>query len=258
VNFGICDLSVIPLRAEPSDKSEMVSQLLFGEVFEVLENSNNKWLRVHTISDDYTGWVDEKQVQLIAHAAFKEMSTAPAVSLPGEIGLAESKFRDIQLLPGSSLPLPDGNFFTMNDERFKFIGISSAAGENTIEQVPEFALHFLDAPYLWGGRSIFGIDCSGLTNVVFKMAGIHLRRDAWQQSEQGILVSFIDEARPGDLAFFNNEEGKIVHTGIILDHKKIIHASGRVRMDTVDHYGIFNEEQKRYTHQLRLIKRMIG
>jgi cell wall-associated NlpC family hydrolase len=146
----------------------------------------------------------------------------------------------------------------MNGERFKFIGISSTSGENTSEQVPEFALHFLDAPYLWGGRSIFGIDCSGLTNVVFKMAGIHLRRDAWQQSEQGILVSFIDEARPGDLAFFNNEEGKIVHTGIILDQKKIIHASGRVRIDTLDHYGIFNEEQKRYTHQLRLIKRMIG
>ena len=157
---------------------------------------------------------------------------------------------------GSSLPYLEKNIFRINEEAFTIDNLHES--QNGVDQIPFFALQFLDSPYLWGGRSIFGIDCSGFTNIVFKITGIQLRRDAWQQSEQGILVNFIDEARPGDLAFFQNEEGKITHTGILLGNGKIIHASGRVRIDTIDHYGIYNEEQQRYSHQLRLIRRMIG
>lgn len=257
MNFVICDLSVIPLRAAAADKSEMISQLLFGEVAEVQERTR-QWLRIRTFWDDYDGWIDEKQVQPITNKSFRELC-APGICTLDPTALANSKFRNLQLLTGSSLPYYNHHRFRVNEEEFTFNGcVTDPSFPNISQQIPGYALAFLNTPYLWGGRSVFGIDCSGFTNVVFKLAGIQLRRDAWQQSEQGVLVSFIDQSRPGDLAFFHNEEGKITHTGIILENQKIIHASGRVRIDSIDHYGIFNEEQKRYTHQLRLIKRIIG
>ena len=123
--------------------------------------------------------------------------------------------------------------------------------------ITNYAELFLETPYLWGGRSVAGVDCSGFIQVVFKAAGIPLHRDAWQQSEQGNLIHFVNESRPGDLAFFENEEGKISHAGIILYDNRIIHAHGKVRVDALDHYGIYNEERKKYSHKLRLIKRMI-
>ncbi len=172
---------------------------------------------------------------------------------------AESTIRKLTVFKGSSLPHYENQSFKINDELFEFnAAVTGGTNQSSIAQLPAFAMSFLNMPYLWGGRSPAGIDCSGFTNIVYKLAGIRLRRDAWQQSEQGILINFIDEARPGDLAFFQNEEGKIIHVGIILQQQKIIHASGRVRIDTIDHYGIYDEELKKYTHQLRLIRRMIG
>ncbi len=257
MTFGICDLTAIPLRATPSDKSEMVSQLLLGEVFEVREKKQT-WLRIHTHCDDYEGWVDEKQVQEIKQSLFSELTSSSLFCSLELFTIAESDKRKIILFTGSSLPKYDTQSFKINNELFQFdSAVTGGLEQNTIEQVPSFATRFLNIPYLWGGRSPAGVDCSGFTNIIYKLAGIRLHRDAWQQSEQGILVSFIDEARPGDLAFFQNEEGKIIHVGIILPHQKIIHASGRVRIDTIDHYGIYNEELKKYTHPLRLIRRII-
>lgn len=258
MNFAICDLAVIPLRASASDKSEMVSQVLFGEIMEVQERAK-QWMRVRTFWDRYDGWIDEKQVQPITLKSFRELSKPSGNCAVEAISMAKSKFRTLNILSGSSLPYYNDGKFRINEETFSFEGkVTDAEMQNASQQVPAFAKLFLNTPYLWGGRSVFGIDCSGFTNVVFKLAGIHLLRDAWQQSEQGMLVSFIDQARPGDLAFFQNAEEKIHHVGILLENHEIIHASGRVRIDTIDHYGIFNEEQKKYTHQLRLIKRMIG
>jgi len=258
LNFGISDLSVIPLRAEPSDKSEMVSQILFGETFEILEKKN-QWLRIRTHADEYEGWIDEKQIKLINTADFKQTQEPPFACLLDLTATALSKRGSVLLLIGSSLPFFENQKFKLGEEEFETEGDVVKTGTSDLSnRIPWNALKFAGTPYLWGGRSLFGMDCSGFTNVVFKLSGIKLRRDAWQQSEQGMLVSFIDHSRAGDIAFFHNEEGKITHTGIILEGKKIIHASGRVRVDTIDHYGIYNEEQKRYTHQLRLVKRMIS
>lgn len=258
VDFAICDLSVIPVRADTSDKSEMISQILFGEVVEVQERVK-QWVRVHTYWDNYSGWIDEKQIQPINIKTFRELTTGNGYCAFDTMGMAKSKYRSLLLLAGSSLPYYKDEKFRINDEAFDFTGVAVDTSEpNNSQRIPEIAMKYLHTPYLWGGRSVFGIDCSGFTNVVFKLAGIPLRRDAWQQSEQGVLVSFIDQARAGDLAFFHNEEGKINHVGIVMEKQQVIHASGRVRIDTVDHYGIFNEEQKRYTHQLRFIKRMIS
>ncbi|MCY7408809.1 MAG: C40 family peptidase [Chitinophagales bacterium] len=257
MNSGICNLSVIPLRTEPADKSEMVSQLLFGETFEVLEK-NKQWLRIRTHADDYSGWIDAKQIKLISTEFLKKTLQPPQTILLDPTAVAYSNKGSLLLLAGSSLPNYSENKFYIADEEYKIEADTIETGvKDLTSRIPWFALKFAGAPYLWGGRSLFGMDCSGFTGVVFKMAGIQLRRDAWQQSEQGILVSFIDVARAGDLAFFHNEENKITHVGIILEGKKIIHASGSVHIDTVDHFGIYNEEQKRYTHQLRFVKRML-
>ncbi len=235
----------------------MISQLLFGENFEILEKKN-QWLRVHTYADEYEGWLDEKQIISLSSDESEHTSQQPPACLLDPFATALSNTGSTILLIGSSLPGYANNAFSIGQKRFELDADVTQPNADSASRIPWFALKFAAAPYLWGGRSLFGIDCSGFTNVVFKLAGIRLRRDAWQQSEQGMLVSFADQARPGDLAFFHNEEGRITHTGIILAGKKIIHASSYVRVDTIDHFGIYNEEQQRYTHQLRLIKRMVG
>jgi cell wall-associated NlpC family hydrolase len=116
---------------------------------------------------------------------------------------------------------------------------------------------FLNSAYLWGGRSIFGVDCSGFCQTVFRFIGIPLLRDAYQQASQGEAIGFLEETKLGDLAFFDNEEGRITHVGMLLDQDTIIHASGRVRMDTIDHLGIVNVDTGLHTHKLRIIKRML-
>ncbi len=129
--------------------------------------------------------------------------------------------------------------------------------ENNYKVIPKIARQFINTPYLWGGRSSFGIDCSGFVQTVYKIAGIKLPRDAAQQAKQGIFVSSLDETLPGDVAFFENEDGNIVHTGILLSKKEIIHASGKVHIASIDEKGIFNQEKQLYTHKLAVIKRMV-
>ena len=136
---------------------------------------------------------------------------------------------------------------------YKFDG-PTTTGFTTKEKLVGNALIYLNTPYLWGGRSPFGIDCSGFTQVVYRLQGISLPRDAYQQAEIGTTLSFIEESEPGDLAFFDNNEGKIIHVGIILENNHIIHASGKVRIDRIDQQGIFNKEKGQHTHKLRLIK----
>ena len=260
MNFGICNLSVIPGRIEPSDKSEMITQLLFGEHFTVLRRQGN-WLYIRCAFDNYECWIDIKQCQEISLETFTELESREITSTMELMYVLQDTDQGFYqpVVIGSSLPYFDGRTCNLEGFEYAYDGQTNTIKHGTINQfISETAYTFLNAPYLWGGRSPLGIDCSGFTQVVFKIAGQRLERDAYQQADQGTTLGFIDEAEMGDLAFFDNEEGKIIHVGILLGGGKIIHASGRVRIDRIDHQGIFNEETVKYTHQLRIIKRVLG
>ena len=253
MEYGICNLAVIPLRAEPSDRSEQVSQILFGEAFEITE-WQERWVKVVTTNDSYEGWIGRLQFTTLGHIAYKTLQQNPAPITYRAVTQAWKKpDNSVLYLPvGSSLVFLKGTTCHINNEKFEIIG---EIGET--EAIDITAKSFLNTPYLWGGRTHYGIDCSGFTQSVFKLQGIHLRRDASVQAEQGEIVNFISEAKLGDLAFFDNEEGRITHVGIMLNNGQIIHASGRVKIDPIDSQGIFSEDQKRYTHKLRIIKRFL-
>jgi hypothetical protein len=252
--FAICNLAIIPLRAEPSDRSEIVSQVLFGEHFEVLE-VQKQWSRIKLQFDDYEGWVDTKQYQLISKNSYDQLSK-DAIILNADLVEYVSAPNNI-LIPiplGSSLSFLHHS--EINIENFDFEGMK-VSGIKSKTNIVNTAVMYLNAPYLWGGKTPFGIDCSGFTQMVYKLNGYSLLRDASQQSSQGEALSFIEESETGDLAFFDNEEGKIIHVGIIMDNNYIIHASGKVRIDRLDHLGIYNAEENKHTHRLRVIKKII-
>ena len=252
--FGICNLAIIPLRAEPSDRSEIVSQVLFGEHFEIIE-TRKQWSKIKLHFDNYEGWVDSKQYQIITDSDFKNLSKESIVLNSDLIEYITGKNNLLIPIPlGASLSFL--NHPEINLEEFDFEG-SKIEGIKPKANLIEIAFMYLNAPYLWGGKTPFGIDCSGFTQMVYKLNGYSLARDASQQSNQGEALSFIEESEPGDLAFFDNEEGNIIHVGIIMQDNYIIHASGKVRIDRLDHLGIYNAETNRHTHKLRVIKKII-
>ncbi len=252
--FGICNLANIPMRFEPSDKSEILSQVLFGEHFEIL-NQEKQWVKIKLQFDDYEGWVDEKQFKKITEIDFYKLSNTEVILNGDLIEYIISDKNFLMPIPlGSSLNFLD--FKEINTEKYIFEGLKSL-GINPKSNLINTAYLYLNAPYFWGGKTPFGIDCSGFTQMVYKLNGYKLLRDARQQASQGEPLSFIEESEPGDLAFFDNDEGNIIHVGIIMQDNYIIHASGRVRIDRLDHSGIFNAELNRHTHKLRVIKKII-
>jgi gamma-D-glutamyl-L-lysine dipeptidyl-peptidase len=254
---GICNESVIPLRSEPSHKSEMVSQLLFGELFEVLEKQN-EWIRIKCDFDHYTGWVLATQVQLTDLFEFENIKKKNNFLCYELIGVLDNG-NPFPLVLASNLPYYDHEKCSILDKYFYYDGtVKNILHPDTdLKKIIENALMYLNAPYMWGGRSPFGIDCSGLTQNVYKLSGIVLKRDAYLQAEQGEQVHLLSETQAGDLAFFENDEGRITHVGILMNDHKIIHASGQVRIDNIDHFGIYNDELKKYSHKLRMIRRII-
>lgn len=258
MKFGVCLLSVIPVRSEPSDKAEITTQLQFGELVVINENRSN-WIKIRNIYDNYEGWVDQKQISEITENEFHLLNKASVQYTKDLVEVVQSESGQlIPVLFGSTMRNVKDLKFQINSMHFSYEGQLSLPDANPkVTAIMEDAMLFLHAPYLWGGKTPFGIDCSGLTQVVFKVNGIELLRDAAQQATQGETISLIDEADPGDLVFFDNEEGKIVHVGFLIEKNKIIHASGKVRIDSIDHQGIYNDDMQKYTHKLRLIKRLI-
>ncbi|TPN89069.1 C40 family peptidase [Aquimarina algicola] len=249
MQYGICNLSIVPLRFEPKDMSEMVSQVLYGDLFKILEK-RKKWSKIRLAYDNYEGWIDNKQYLTITKEEYTDFINKP-MSLVGDM-VEFISTKDNQLMPvvlGSSLVALD--FFEHHFE-------GARIDEKQLKQkIVDTAFLFLNAPYLWGGKTNFGIDCSGFTQMVYKLNGYPLLRDASQQATMGDPLSFIEESEPGDLAFFDNEEGMITHVGIMMKDNYIIHAHGKVRIDRIDHTGIYNSEKRTHTHKLRVIKKII-
>jgi len=249
MQYGICNLSIVPLRKESVNSSELFSQVLYGEIFKVLEQ-RKKWSKIRLTFDNYEGWIDNKQ--------YKEISEKEYISIYEKdekysADLVEFiKDEKEQLYPisiGSCL-----NGLTLLKH---FFDGNSSCGINKKDNLINTAFLYLNAPTLTGGKTPFGIDASGFTQMVYKLNGFKLLREVPQQANQGEPLSFIEETEPGDLAFFDNEEGEIIHVGIIMKDNYIIHADGKVKIDRLDHTGIYNAEAKTYTHKLRVIKKII-
>ncbi len=259
MKFAIARNPIIPVRMAPSEKSEMTDQLLFGDYFRIMEKKKD-WSYIKSETDSYSGWINNNNYFVsLAETEFHDglKSNKVIVNKPYSRVFNKSKNSPLHIPGGSVLSYWDENEQTFQNGNDLFSIESEISHEtNQREAIIKYAGKYFGAPYLWGGKSVFGIDCSGFTQIIFKMAGIYLNRDSSEQVEQGKTVSFLAESNKGDLAFFDNEEGKITHVGIIMDKSKIIHASGRVRIDKIDHQGIYDEQEKRYTHKLRVIKSM--
>ncbi|PLX10558.1 MAG: hydrolase Nlp/P60 [Marinilabiliales bacterium] len=255
MNQGICLQSMVAVRERPSERSEMTNQLLFGDLFEILEKKD-EWCLIKTIDDNYEGWANSLQLDLISESDFSAYKNSKRVYSLSTSNTAKRKESNnsYQYTFGSRLVLFDNNSFEIDG--IKYLNEGKTTLDLSDLSLIDIAKFYLGSPYLWGGRSIFGIDCSGFVQICFKITGTLLPRDASQQVNYGETVNFIEETQVGDLAFFENEEGAIVHVGILLNNKSIIHASGYVKIDDIDHNGIFNKKLNRYTHKLRIIKRI--
>ncbi len=244
-------VSVCPVRENPDHRSEMTSQLLLGEHVEILDNSITGWLQIRSIHDQYEGWC-----QAIQLAQLESPAVEPKGYFDRELGFANVNGQPMPVFMGTPVYEKDlvAGVFTIS-----FTGLSVQHAEDDKHLiVQEIALQYLNTPYLWGGRTFAGIDCSGFAQMVYRQAGIHLQRDARLQASGGESVGFLQEVQPGDLAFFDEPDGRITHVGILLNDHEIIHSSGKVRIDDIDHQGILSRDQKRRTHQLRIIKRFIS
>ncbi len=262
MRYGISNLSIVPVRSEPREKGEMCTQILFGEHYTILEEQE-KWCRVKLALDNYEGWIDRIMVNEVDEFYFTQLEERSRVVTTDVFNIVQVKgdYANFLIVAGSSLPCFDTltRTFSIGNVDYSIQGNSPfEPSRNVREVIIENALKYFNSPYLWGGRSPFGIDCSGFTQVLYKIAGLSLPREAAQQSLLGENLSFVEEALPGDLAFFDNEDGSIFHVGIIWEKNKIIHSSGKVRIDNVDHFGIFNIDTGRYTHQMRLMRRLIA
>lgn len=249
MQYGICTLSIVPVRMQPADAAEMVTQILFGEYFKILEE-RGKWSRIRIAFDSYEGWVSNNQIQKIDESTYHlQFDDSPVYSA--------DLIEFISNEDGSLIHIPMGSMLNhaTRKDRSIFEG-HTVSGVKDKSQIVKTAVLYLNTPYLWGGKTPFGIDPGGLTQMVYMLNGHFLKRNSAQQATQGEALSFIEESEPGDLAFFDDNEGNIVHVGIMMQDNYIIHVDGKVRVDRIDHTGIYNVDLRKHTHQLRVIKKI--
>ncbi|WP_345221480.1 C40 family peptidase [Hymenobacter koreensis] len=265
MEHGICALSVVPVRAEPTDKAEIVTQLIFGECYSILLAQGN-WLQVRLAADQYVGWIDAKQHLPVSAEYLADWSAQDHPRSLDLVQIVSNTDVRIPISIGARLPFFDGMSLRLGSETYFYNGAATNPlnghglhGPTDKRQalLVKAGQLFLKSPYLWGGKTLFGIDCSGLMQQLYGLIGQQLPRDARQQIDHGRPVHFVAQTQPGDLAFFDNAEGNIVHVGMLLDDQQILHASGEVRIDPLDHNGIYNRQRQKYTHKLRLIKRLL-
>lgn len=251
----ICENVFVPLRSGPSHRAEMLSQVLFGEKYTILDRAGH-WFLIENSFDRCRGWIDADHLQ---HSETDETDESESHVLNRSLVCYKNDNTKLVLEAGCEIFNPDfsnsrfrirNNIYTTdNSFNDKYLA--------TTDSFADLALKFINSPYIWGGRIPSGIDCSGLTQLVYKIKRMAIPRNSWQQAEKGSEISFINESRPGDLVFFDDEKGKISHVGMIISTGLVIHASGRVRIDTIDHQGIFKKEIGGYSHRLRTIRRIV-
>ncbi len=246
MTYGICNLSMVALRREPGHQSEMINQVLYGESFEILEQQKT-WSFVKLLADLFEGWIDNHQFL---------PASADQCGMDQELLLSADLMEFVTDPQEQLIPIPIGSVLnTLPAINHRFLG-RHTSGKKEKSNLLQTAYLYLNAPFLKGGRSPFGVDADGLSQMVYRLSGYDLPRVAQLQAQHGESLSFIEEAEAGDLAFFDNEEGEINHVGILMDDNHILHVSGKVRIDRLDHLGIYNPETRRHTHKLRLIKRI--
>ena len=257
LSFAYCNTTVAPMRSEPGHRAEQVNELLFGDRVEILEMNDKDWAKIRCEWDGYEGWCKASQLAIITRKAYQKQNKALTARHTDKLVFEKSEM----LLPlGADLFPLKGGKVTIGIEQGKYKGkkLDVSTLNPEAEAIKEAAMQYLNAPYVWGGRTIHGVDCSGLTQMAYKLCGKAIPRDAAKQAEVGETVDFLQHTHCGDLAFFDNPEGKIVHVGIILDEHTIIHATdtaGRVVIDRIDQGGIISISQRKRTHNLRLVKR---
>lgn len=258
VGFGVCRLTIVPVRKDPDHRSEQVTQLLFGDQYQVLSSDAARaWLFVRIHSDQYTGWISALQHHEVAPDYFDQSIFADYKITTETTATILYQKNPITIVMGSVVPITGNELFKMEDQ-FAFNGESKNLSQRRDSDfVLQTAHRYLSAPYQWGGKSPFGIDCSGLVQMVFKISGYSLARDASQQFLQGKPVDQFEQVGPGDLAFFRGEDGRIVHVGIVAPGGKIIHASGHVHVGTLVADGIWQPELRQLTHRLAGIRRIL-
>lgn len=255
MKYAFITVPAAPVRVKPSHRAEMCNQLLFGEAVKILKIKKEKWVKIQSLYDNYTGWITHHMVTF----AEKEKVTQPCTKIASGI------LNEIHV-NGMTMHIPAGSFlFHLNKKtggikEFKY-EYSGALAEmtnqgNQSELLIRNAKNWLNAPYLWGGKTLLGVDCSGFVQTMYKLSGVPMPRDAWQQAQQGKLIKKLSDALPGDLAFFD-EKDEIIHVGILLGTDSIIHSAGTVRIDRIDQKGIINNDSGKRTHSLKLIKRFL-
>jgi cell wall-associated NlpC family hydrolase len=231
----------------------MLSQILFGEKYTITDKAGT-WIKIETFFDKYAGWIDTDHIQ---NSIAGDISSGQVLNR--SLLCFKNDNSKLVLEAGCEIFNPDfeNRTFMAGNTKYTASPEFSNAFISTNDSLADSAMKYINSPYIWGGRIPSGIDCSGLTQLVYKIKGIPIPRDSWQQAEAGINVDFIDQAEPGDLVFFDNDRGKITHVGMILSRGLVIHASGRVRIDSIDHQGIFKAEIGTYSHKLRTIRRIL-
>lgn len=243
---GICLYSVIPCRDQPSHRSQQTTQLLFGETYKVLDQMND-FLLIESDHDEYQSWIAANQ----HHEYDKKLNYVINESLLQTIKVDN---QTMYVPMGAYIPKDS---WTLHGKTYTVSNFSSNQLTSVEIKLNYYSRLLNNTPYMWGGRTPLGMDCSGFAQLMYRMLGMNIKRDSSQQAEMGTTINIIHETKPGDLAFFDNEEGRITHVGVMLDAHHLAHSSGCVKTDKVDHEGIYSTEQKRYTHKLRLIKRLL-